>query len=165
MLQLERSVVGCGRCFIFRSRKIRKLEINIAVVTISLLHCRSNAANAALIDNRNTFLRDILAQYAPVSHSAVSGGDGDSVSRLGESPGQRPSKVPAAYDVDAGAVLDDLVVLGRGQRAAAGATGPCCPAISISRLVLQLIVGVEASVCEGHRMCWIRKLSCQYSPG
>jgi len=50
-----------------------------------------------------------------VSHSAVSGGDGDSVSRLGESPSQRPSKVPAAYDVDAGAVLDDLVVLGRGQ--------------------------------------------------
>ena len=78
-------------------------------------YCRSNAANAALIDNRNTFLRDVLAQYAPVSHSAVSGGDGDSVSRLGESPSQRPSKVPAAYDVDAGAVLDDLVVLGRGQ--------------------------------------------------
>ena len=123
-----------------------------------------------MIDNSNTFLRDILAQYAPVSHSAVSGGDGDSVSRLGESPGQRPSKVPAAYDVDAGAVLDDLVVLGRGKRASTGAAGlvvkpTCCPVTSNSLLVLQLIVGVETSVGEGHRMCWIRKLSCQYSPG
>ena len=135
-------------------------NIYIAVVNIA----------AALIVNRNTFLKDILvAQHAPVSRSAVSGGDGDSVSRLGESPGQRSAKVPAADDVDAGAVLDDLVVLGRGQRAAAGAGAAglvvkptCCPATS--RLVLQITVGVEASVGEGHCICGIRKLSCQYSP-
>ena len=142
---------------IFRSRKIRKPEMYIAVVNIA----------AALILNRNTFLKDILVeQHAPVSRSAVSGGDGDSVSRLGESPGQRSAKVPAADDVDAGAVLDDLVVLGRGQRAAAGAAGLVikptrCPATS---LVSQFMVGVEASVGEGHRMSGIRKLSYQYSP-
>ena len=62
-------------------------------------------------------------RYTPVSLSAVSGSNCYSVPGLGESPSQRPAKVPAADDVDAGAALHDLVVLRRGQRAAAGSQG------------------------------------------
>ena len=61
--------------------------------------------------------------------------------------------------VDAGAALQtlhDLVVLRRGQRAAAGAAGYV---IQLGLLAVQFIVGVKASVGEGHPRCWIRKLS------
>ena len=141
--------MSCEPCGIFCSeRKIRKPETYCnAVVTIA----------AALIIFPITFYKNVfVVRYTPVSLSAVSGSNSYSVPGLGESPCQSPAKVPAADDVDAGAALHDLVVLRRGERAAAGAAGYV---IQLGLLAVQFIVGVKASVGEGHPRCWIRKLS------
>ena len=81
---------------------------------------------------------------SPIPRAPVPGGDGDPAAGLGESPGQRPPEVPAPDDGDAGAVLDDPVVVGGRERA--GAAGLAHLILQLSPFVMRIMVGVETSV-------------------
>ena len=82
--------------------------------------------------------------HSPIPRAPVPGGDGDPAAGLGESPGQRPPEVPAPDDGDAGAVLDDPVVVGGRERA--GAAGLAHLILQLSPFVMRIMVGVETSV-------------------